>query len=188
MTFDGESLKISIKESMEKSIAVLQQDLAKIRTGVANTSILADIRVDSYGSKVPVNQVASVAAPESRLITINPYDKSHIGAIEKAILTSALGLTPQNDGKIIRLQLPILSEDRRKNLVKDVKKLGEEFKISLRGVRQDANEKAKAAVKQFSFPEDASKQLVKDLQDITDGFIKKIESLVAAKEKEILNV
>lgn len=176
-----------IREGMDKSVRALQSELQKLRTGRASTSILEDIRVDSYGSQVPLNQVATLAAPESRLITINPFDKSMLSGIEKAILVSGLGLTPANDGKIIRIPIPALSEERRKDLAKQVKKISEEAKVAIRHHRQEGNNKLKNA-KKDGIPEDQVRRITDEVQKVTDQFIKKVDELSAAKEKEILTL
>lgn len=177
-----------VKEGMEKSLKSLQGDLQKIRTGRASTNILDDVKVDSYGSHVPLNRVATMAAPEPRLITVSPFDKSMLGAIEKAILTSGLGLTPNNDGKIVRIPIPALSEERRKEIAKQVKKIGEDSKVAVRHHRQEGNTKAKANQKDFGWSEDESKRATEEIQKLTDAYIKKVDEACAAKEKEILTM
>jgi ribosome recycling factor len=184
---DKTELTNKTKESMEKTIKSLQTDLTKIRTGRASTNLLDDVRVESYGNFAPLNQVATLAAPEPRLLTINPFDKSQLTAIEKAILTSGLGLTPNNDGKIIRLPIPALTEERRKDIAKSVKKLGEESKVAVRHHRQDANTKAKAG-KDSGWSEDEIKRANDEVQKLTDSYTKKIDELCAAKEKEVLSL
>ena len=185
---DKSELLKKVKEGMEKTIQSLQADLQKIRTGRASTSILDDVRVDSYGTRMPLNKVATLATPEARLITINPFDKSLLGTIEKAILTSGLGLTPANDGKVIRIPIPPLSEDRRKEIAKQVRKCGEEAKVAVRHHRQEANGKAKTAQKDFGWSEDEVKRSGEDVQKQTDIYIKKVDELCAAKEKEVLTM
>lgn len=184
---DRNALVEKVKEGMEKSIKSLQTDLLKVRTGRASTNLLDDVRVDSYGSMVPLNQVATLATPEPRLITINPFDKSSLGAIEKAVLTSGLGLTPNNDGKIIRIPFPPLSEERRKEIAKQVKKIGEEAKVAIRHHRQEGNTKAKAS-KDAGWTEDDIRKATEDIQKLTDANVKKCDDLCAAKEKEILSM
>jgi ribosome recycling factor len=185
---DRNALVAKVKEGMEKSIKSLQDDLTKIRTGRATTSLLDDVRVESYGARVPLKQVASLATPEARLITVNPHDKSQLTAIEKAILTSGLGYTPQNDGKIIRVPIPALSEERRKEIAKQVKKIGEDAKIAVRHHRQEGNAKSKAAQKEHGWSEDEVKRANDEIQKQTDGYTKKIDELCTAKEKEILSM
>lgn len=176
-----------IREGMDKSVRALQSELQKLRTGRASTNILDDIRVESYGTMMPLNQVATLAAPESRLITVNPFDKSQLAAIEKAILTSGLGLTPTNDGKIVRIPIPPLSEERRKDIAKQVKKFGEEAKVAVRHHRQEGNNKLKNA-KKDGLSEDDVRRLTDEIQKMTDQFSKKIDEMCAAKEKEILTL
>lgn len=185
---DKKQLTEKIKEGMEKAVRSLQTDLQKLRTGRASASMLDDIRVESYGAYLALSKVASVAAPEARLITVNPFDKSTLGAIEKAILTAGLGLTPNNDGKIIRVPIPALSQDRRKEIAKQVKKIGEESKVIIRHHRQEGNTKAKGAQKEFAWSEDDVKRASDEIQKITDSYIKKIDDLCAAKEKEVLTM
>jgi ribosome recycling factor len=185
---DRNELVNKVKDGMEKTLKSLQGDLTKIRTGRASTNLLDDVRVESYGSQVPLNQVATVAAPEPRLLTVNPFDKSQLGAIEKAILTSGLGLTPNNDGKIVRVPIPALSEERRKDIAKQVKKQGEDAKISVRHHRQEGNNKAKAAQKDHSWSEDEVKRANDEIQKLTDAYAKKVDEVCAAKEKEVLTM
>jgi ribosome recycling factor len=177
----------SIKEGMEKSVKSLQSDLQKVRTGRASTTLLDDIRVDSYGSLVPLNQAATLATPEPRLITVNPFDKSALGAIEKAILVSGLGLTPNNDGKIIRIPIPPLSEERRKEIAKQVRKIGEEAKVAVRHHRQEGNAKAKVQ-KDKGWSEDEIRKAGDEIQKLTDSYVKKIDDFCATKEKEVLSM
>ena len=177
-----------IKDSMEKSIKTLQADLQKIRTGRASPNILENIKVESYGSMMPIQSLASVTAPEARLILVNPFDKSTLVALEKAILTSGIGLTPANDGKVIRIQIPVLTEERRKDIAKQVKKCGEEIKIAVRKHRQDGNTKVKSLQKDKIFSEDLAKRVNDDVQKLTDQYIKKVDELCQIKEKEVLSV
>jgi ribosome recycling factor len=184
---DKTTLVAKVKEGMEKSLKSLQGDLVKVRTGRASTSLLDDVRVENYGSLVPLNQAATLATPEPRLITVNPFDKSSLGAIEKAILTSGLGVTPNNDGKIIRIPIPPLSEERRKEIAKQVKKIGEDAKIAIRHHRQEGNTKAKAG-KDSGWSEDDVRKASDEIQKLTDSYVKKCDELCAAKEKEILSM
>jgi len=177
-----------VKEGMDKTIRSLQSDLQKIRTGRASAALLDDVKIESYGAHMPLNQVATLATPEARLITVNPFDKSMLGAVEKAILTSGLGLTPQNDGKIIRIPIPALSEERRKEIAKQVKKIGEEAKIAVRHHRQDGNTKAKNAQKEHGWPEDQVKKANEEVQKLTDTYSKKVDELCTVKEKEVLTL
>lgn len=175
------------EEKMGKSVDALQEDYATIRAGRANPHILDKIKVDYYGTPTSLQQVANISVPEARMIQIQPWESSLIKGIEKAILTSDLGLNPSNDGKIVRLVLPELTEERRKDLVKDVKKKGEAAKVAVRNIRRDANDAFKKLTKQ-----DVSEDEVKDLEDavqkLTDKFIKKIDAAVETKSKEILTV
>jgi ribosome recycling factor len=181
-----ESLYQETKESMQKSIDALKNDLKKIRTGRASLSILDDIRVDYYGTLTPLNQMASLSTPESRLITIQPWDVSVIKDVEKAILRSDLGLTPSNDGKVIRISIPPLTEERRKQLVKVIYKKSEEHKISVRNVRRDTNDLLKSLKKDGEISEDEAFKAQDQVQKITDEHIKLIDDVCKNKEKEIL--
>ena len=175
------------EEKMKKTLTNLESELATIRAGRANPHILDKLTVDYYGAPTPLQQVANVTVPEARMIQIQPWESSLIKGIEKAILTSDLGLNPNNDGKLIRLVLPELTEERRKELVKDIKKKGEAAKVAVRNVRRDANDAFKKLAKQ-----DVSEDEIKDLEDavqkLTDQFIKKIDAAVDTKAKEILTV
>ena len=174
------------RESMDKTIASLQSELSRVRTGRANLSLLDGIRVDYYGTLTPLNQMASLSVPESRLITIQPWDATVIKEIEKAILKSDLGLTPSNDGKIIRIAIPPLTEERRKQLAKSVHKTCEEHKIAIRNLRRDANEMLKSLKKDGDISEDDAFKGQDQVQKITDEFIAQIDSIYKDKEKEIL--
>ncbi|NOZ61401.1 MAG: ribosome recycling factor [Calditrichaeota bacterium] len=173
---------------MQKAISSFQNDLNKIRTGKASATILDSIRVNYYGSVVPLNQAASVSVPEPRLITIQPWDKSMISEIEKAILKSDLGLTPVNDGHIIRLPIPALTEERRLELVKQTKRMGEEIKVSVRNARREANDALKKAEKSSDISEDDSHRGQENVQKLTDEFVKKVDDILKAKEKEIMEI
>lgn len=177
-----EAKDIHIK--MEKSIESLKGELNKIRTGRASTALLDTIVVECYGSRMPLKNVATVSAPEARLLTVQPWDATVVDAIEKAIQIADLGLVPTNDGKIIRIQIPSLSEERRKELVKVVKKVGEEAKVAVRMIRRDANE----AFKKLNLSEDDVRKRQNEIQKLTDDQIKKIDVLLESKEKDILNV
>lgn len=178
----------NMKERMDKAIDVLHHEMAKLRTGRASISILDSIKVDYYGTNTPLNQLATLSVPESRLITIQPWDVSIIGAIEKAILASDLGLNPTNDGKIIRINIPPLNEERRKELAKVAKKIAEDSKIVIRNLRRDANEEFKKLEKDKAISQDEHKKLHAQVQDITDKFIAKIDEGLHHKEKEIMEV
>ena len=181
-----ESMYHETRESMKKSIDALENDLKKIRTGRASLSILDDIRVDYYGTPTPLNQMASLSTPESRLITIQPWDVSVIKDVEKAILKSDLGLTPSNDGKVVRISIPPLTEERRKQLVKVIYKKSEEHKISIRNVRRDTNDLLKSLKKDGEISEDDAFKAQDQVQKITDEHIKLIDDVCKNKEKEIL--
>ena len=176
------------KEKMEKVIEALQKELSQIRTGRATTTLLDGIKVECYGQQMPLNQVASISVPEVRLLVIQPWDKTIIGTIEKAILKSDLGLNPVNDGHFIRLPIPTLTEERRKELVKLVRKFGEEYKVSLRNIRRELNDKLKKLEKDKVIREDELYRLQDESQKITDESIKKVDELVEKKEQEIMQV
>ena len=174
------------RESMGKTIASLKTELKRVRTGRANLSLLDGLRVDYYGTPTPINQMASLSVPESRLITIQPWDASVIKEIEKALLKSDLGLTPSNDGKIIRIAIPPLTEERRKQLAKSVHKSCEDHKIAIRNLRRDANELLKSLKKDGDIAEDDAFKGQDQIQKITDKFISQIDAIYKEKEKEIL--
>jgi ribosome recycling factor len=175
-------------ERMEQVVDRLRRDLASIRTGRASLSLLDGIQVDYYGSPVPLKQVASLAVPESRLITIQPWEPSRIQEIEKAIQVANLGLQPSNDGKLIRLSIPPLTEERRKEYVKLAKKMGEEAKVAVRNVRRDANEELKKAQKDGNMSEDAQRAEQDAIQRLTDQYVTRVDEILAKKEAEILEV
>lgn len=177
-----------LESRMEKSIGALKSELATIRTGRANAALLDHVRVDYYGSETPINQVGNLSIPEPRIIMITPWEKSMLGAIEKAIQSSDLGLNPSNDGEVIRIVLPELTEDRRKELVKQVRQVGEKAKVSVRNIRRDANDDVKKQVKDEGLSEDESKRLQDDIQKVTDRFISEIDKVIEHKEKDILTV
>ena len=174
------------KRKMDKVLEVMARDLTRIRTGRASVALLEGIKVDCYGTSMPLSQVASLSAPESRLLTLQPWDPTVIGDIEKAILKSDLGLNPANDGKVIRLPIPALTTERRKELGKVVKKMGEEAKVALRNIRREANEQFKDLKKDKLLPEDDAHRGQEEVQKVTDDFIKKIDTQAAEKEKEIM--
>ncbi len=174
------------KESMGKTVAALKRELQRIRTGRASLSILDGIKVDYYGTPTPLNQMATLAVPESRLITIQPWDVSAIKDIEKAILKSDLGLTPSNDGKILRISIPPLTEERRKELVKVIHKMCEDHKVTARNIRRDSNDLLKSLKKDVDISEDAAFRSQEEVQKITDEHIKLIDECYSEKEKEIL--
>lgn len=173
---------------MNKTIVVLKKELASMKAGRANPTILDRVEVEYYGSMVSVNQVANVSAPEPRIILIQPWEKSSLKNIEKAILKSDLGLNPSNDGTVIRLIIPELTEETRKNLVKTVKKTGEESKVAVRSIRRESNDKIKLLKKNNEISEDDMKKAEDDIQKKTDNFIKEIDKIIEAKEKEIMSV
>lgn len=178
----------SMTQNMDKSLSSLKGDLAKVRTGRASTALVDSVHVDYYGSNVPINQVANVTTPDARTIQINPWEQGTIGAIEKAILAANIGLTPQNDGKVIRIPLPQMTEERRKELVKLVKKMGEDTKVAIRNHRRDANEVVKGQEKDKSVSQDDAKKSMDQIQKKTDEKIAEVDKVVAGKEKEILTI
>jgi ribosome recycling factor len=178
----------ALKKEMESTLEGLRKELTKVRTGRANTALIEGILVDYYGTKSPLNQLAALSAPESRLLVVQPYDKSVMGAIEKAIYQSDLGLTPVNDGKGIRVPLPELTEERRKELVRHVKKIGEEYRVSARNHRRDANERVKKLQKDKQITEDDVRATQDRVQKLTDEYVDKIEKVLKAKEDELMAV
>ena len=174
------------KRKMDKVLEAMARDLSRVRTGRASVVLLEGIKVDCYGASMPISQVASLAAPEPRLLTVQPWDPSVLGDLEKAILKSDLGLTPVNDGKIIRLPIPALTTERRKDLVKMVKKMEEEAKVALRNLRREANENLKEMKKDKLLAEDEAHRGQEEVQKITDDWSKKLEAQAAEKEKEIM--
>jgi ribosome recycling factor len=181
-----DSIYEETRESMSKSMASLKNEFNKVRTGRASLSLLDSIRVDYYGTLTPLNQTASLSVPESRLIMIQPWDVSIIKEIEKAILKSDLGLTPSNDGKIIRISIPPLTEERRKELVKVVNKMSEDHKVAVRNIRRDSNDLIKSLKKDSEISEDDAFRAQDQIQKITDEHIKLIDDIYQEKEKEIL--
>ncbi len=175
-------------QKMNDSVTYFKKELMHVRAGAAQTSLLDGIKVEYYGSQTPLNQLANVSAPEARLLTIEPYDKTSIEAIEKAVMTSGLGLNPNNDGNIIRIPLPLLSEERRKELVKHVKDIAEEAHISIRNERHEAIDGVKKKVENESISEDAQYEAEQDIQGITDSHTKKIDELMEQKNEDILTV
>ena len=174
------------QRKMEKTLDVLASDFAAVRAGRANAQVLDRITVEYYGQPSPINQVGTVSSPDPRTLVIQPWDGSLLKAIEKAIQTSDLGINPQNDGAVVRLNVPPLNEERRRELCKQISKMGEESKVALRSIRRDANEKLKAKKKEL--PEDTVKDLEKKVQDLTDKYCKEADKISAAKEKEIMEV
>ncbi|MBE6903579.1 MAG: ribosome recycling factor [Ruminococcaceae bacterium] len=176
------------ESKMSKRIAALESELATIRAGRANAAVLDKITVEYFGTPSPINQVAAIAVPEPRMLTISPWDPSILKEIEKAILASDLGINPTNDGKIIRLVFPALTEERRKELVKDVKRYAEECKVSIRNIRRDTIEVYKAMKKKSEITEDDLKNCEKNVQDATDKFCKNVDTVAEKKEKELMSI
>jgi ribosome recycling factor len=183
----GDILK-DTEDRMNKTLSAFNTDLTKIRTGRASSALVDHIIVNYYGAETPINQLATVSIPEPRTILIQPWDVSAIPEVEKAIMKSELGINPSNDGKVIRLGIPTLTEDRRKELVKYVAKVAEEFRVSIRQIRHDVNHFVKALEKEEGLPEDRVKKNLDNVQNTTDKFIKKINETLEKKEKEILEV
>lgn len=183
-----QELKRKTTERMSRTIEVLRKDFASIRTGRASLALLDGITVNYYDTQTPLQQLATLSIPESRQIAIQPWDQKIIPDIEKAILKSDLGLTPMNDGRMIRINIPLLTEERRKQLVKTVKKKAEEAKVAIRNIRRDTNEELKKLEKEKHFSEDAVKRLQEEIQKITDSYIAKVDEVLGHKEKEIMEV
>lgn len=176
------------KDKMEKAVSSLSRELASVRAGRASANLLDKISVEYYGAPTPVNQLASISVPEARLLVIQPYDKTVLGDIEKAILKSDLGLTPSNDGSLIRLSIPALTEERRKELVKLVKKYAEEAKVAVRNIRRDGNDDLKKLEKDGNITEDELRSNTENVQKLTDEYIVKVDNVAKDKEKEIMEV
>ena len=176
------------KDRMDKAVAALEKEFSHLRTGRASASLLDGLKVDYYGTMTPVDQIASISTPDSRTITIQPWDRAAFGLVEKAILKSDLGLNPVNDGKIIRIGLPPLTEDRRKDLAKVAKKYAEEAKVACRNIRRDANDALKKLQKDKTISEDGQRQGETEVQKLTDSFVAKIDQTLAKKEKEIMEI
>ncbi len=186
-----EELQLIIEEAKEKmveAVAYCKKEFSHIRAGKASPALLYHIKVDYYGSQTPLNQLATVSAPEARLITVQPYDKSVLGDIEKAIMASNLGLNPNNDGTIIRIPFPMLSEERRRELVKKAKEVAEQGRISIRNARRDAKDEIKKTVQNESLPEDSRYEAEEEVQKLTDKYIGKIDELLEVKESDIMTV
>jgi ribosome recycling factor len=183
-----DEIKPVLEADMSKALESLKYQLTKVRTGRASANVLDGVHVDYYGSPTPVAQVGQVSTPEARLLQIQPFDKSMIGAIEKAIMGANLGLTPSNDGNLIRIPFPALTEDRRKDQVKEVKKLGEDARISIRNSRREQNDIIKKAEKDKSISEDDSKKFQAEVQTVTDKYIKQVDDIIDRKEKELLEL
>ena len=176
------------REKMEKCVESLGRDLARVRTGRASITIMDGVKVDYYGTPTPLNQVATLATPDARTISIAPFEKSMLGEVEKSIMKANLGLTPNNDGSIIRIPIPPLTEERRKDIVKSVKKMSEDAKIGVRQARKETNDKIKVDEKNKEVSEDESKMFQQEIQKITDKFVKDIDDKIVQKEKEIMSL
>lgn len=185
---DADTILFDAEERMEKAIGALERDFGKLRTGRASTSLVDDLKVDYYGALTPINQVASVAVPDSRCITIQPWDRGAFSLVEKAILKSDLGLNPINDGKIIRINIPPLTEERRKDLSKTARKYAEDTKVAIRNIRRDANDQLKKLEKAKEISEDDVRKYQDDVQKLTDKFVAKSDEKAQAKEKEIMDI
>ena len=180
--------KTSLNDSMKKAVDSLKHQLTKVRTGRASASILDGVQVDYYGSMSPIAQLGQISTPEARLLQIQPFDKTMIAAIEKAIFGANLGVTPTNDGNFVRLNFPSLTEDKRKDIAKEIKKIGEDAKVVFRNLRRDSNEAIKKAEKDKTISEDDSKKIQAEIQTITDKFTKEVDTVIVNKEKEVLAV
>lgn len=183
-----EELFQEAEEKMKKTVEAMRKDLASIRAGRANPALLDKVQVDYYGTMTPVNQLATISAPEPRLLVIQPWDKSVIASIEKAILKSDLNLNPSNDGNIIRIPIPQLTQERRMELVKLVKKKAEEYRVHIRNIRREANDRIKALEKDKSISEDEAKRAQDKIQKITDSYIEQVDTVLSNKEEEIMEV
>ena len=178
----------NIEERMKKTVSVLEENLAEIRAGRANPAILNKVTIDYYGTQTPINQVAGISVPEARLIVIQPWDMNALKEIERAILASDIGITPNNDGKVIRLNFPELNEERRKEIVKDIKKMAEEAKVAVRAIRRDGLDEFKAKQKNAEITEDDLKVAEEQIQKLTDKYVEEVDKKMEAKEKEIMTV
>lgn len=185
---DTDTLLLESEERMEKAVGSLEREFAKLRTGRASTALVDGIKADYYGTMTPIGQMASVAVPDARTITIQPWDKGGMAAVEKAILKSDLGLTPINDGKIIRIAIPPLTEERRRDLVKVARKYGEEAKVAVRNVRRDANDSLKKSEKEKEITEDELKKATDVVQKLTDKYVAEVDRRCQEKEKEIMDI
>ncbi len=177
-----------VEQRMQKTISVFEENLSEIRAGRANPAILNKVSVEYYGVPTPINQVAGISVPEARTIVIQPWDASVLKAIEKAILASDIGLNPNNDGKVIRLNFPELTEERRKELVKDIKKIAEEARVSVRSIRRDGMDTVKDELKKSEITEDEKANLEDKIQKLTDKYVAEIDSILEKKEKEIMSI
>ena len=178
----------NMKAHVDKTVETLRREYQKVRTGRANLGLLDDIRIDYYGTPSPLSQVATLSVPEPRTINLQPWETKMIPIIEKAIMNANLGLTPANDGRVIRLNLPALTEERRKDIVKQLRKMAEEAKVAVRNIRRDANEELKKLEKNKKISEDDLKRAEKEVQDLTNSYVTKIDEVLAHKEKEVMEV
>jgi ribosome recycling factor len=178
----------TLKKEMEQTLEALKRELAKVRTGRASTTLIEGVMVDYYGTRTPLNQLAALSAPEPRLLLIQPYDRNAMGSIEKAIYQSDLGLTPVNDGKVIRVPIPELTEERRKELVRHIRKVAEEYRVSLRNHRREANERTKKMQKDKQVAEDEARSTQERVQKLTDESLEKLEKILKTKEDELMAV
>ena len=185
---DKESVLLDSEDRMDKALGALDRDFSRLRTGRASTGLVDNIKVDYYGTPTPISQLASVAIPDSRTITIQPWDRGAFASVEKAILKSDLGLTPVNDGRIIRINIPPLTEERRKELVKVARKYTEDAKVAVRNVRRDANDSLKKLEKEKAITEDEQKKAEAEVQKLTDKFVADADKRSQAKEKEIMDI
>jgi len=181
-------IRVQLKTRMDKAVEDFRKAMAGVRTGRANVHMLDSVNVDYYGSQMPLNQVAQVHAPEAQLITVQPFDPSQMGAIEKAIRAGDMGLNPMNDGKLIRVPVPALTQERRQDMVKHLHKVLEEHRTAVRNIRRDGNDAIKKALKDKKITEDEEKRSLDEIQKLTDGEIKKMEEMSKAKEKEVLEL
>lgn len=182
------TIKKQAGEKMEKAIAAMRKELASFRTGRANPALLDRVLVEYYGTQMPINQMANISVPEPRLLVIQPWDKSALGEIERAIQKSDLGLVPSNDGNVIRITIPPMTEERRTELVKLVKRTGEDAKVAIRNIRRDANEEMKKKEKNGEMSEDESRRAQEEIQKMTDQYIREVDDIITAKEKEVMEV
>jgi ribosome recycling factor len=183
-----EEIKSELNVSMEKSLESLKHQLTKVRTGRASASVLDNVSVDYYGTATPISQVGQISTPEARLLQIQPFDKTMIAGIEKSIMAANLGITPSNDGNLIRIPFPPLTEERRKDQIKDIRKHSEDAKIAVRNYRRDKNEIVKKSEKDKEISEDESKKFHDEIQKVTDIFIKKVDEIIVAKEQELMTI
>jgi ribosome recycling factor len=178
----------TVRQRMEDSLAAVRRDFATVRTGKASPAILDSVRVDAYGSKLPLNQVASVSTPEASLLVVQPFDRSLIGEIERGIHAAGIGLNPANDGQVVRVPIPALTEERRKEFVKVLKQMGEEARVSVRQARREGNDEVKARQKEGELSEDEARRTIDEIQKLTDQFMQRIDEALAQKEKEVMTV